>query len=87
MVQISREQRLIVFSKREMRDFLHKREIQSRQIFGGLISYFKAREVRYTMGAGTVHGQGQEVCFEITIPEGRPHILADMLEAYGPTKS
>jgi hypothetical protein len=75
-----------VFSKREMRDFLHKREIQVRQIFGGMESYFAAKEIRHTLGAGTVHSQAQENCIEIFIPPGRPHVLSHMLEARGLTK-
>ena len=86
VVQIARDQRKIVFSKREMREFLHKKEIQSRQVFNGLASYFKAKELRYTLGAGTIHAQGQELCVEIFIPEGRPHILTDMLMSQGPPK-
>ena len=77
VVQISRDQRMIVFSKREMRDYLHKKEIQTRQIFNGLVKYFKAKEIRHTLGAGTVYAQGQEVCFEIYIPEDRPHVLME----------
>jgi Domain of unknown function (DUF927) len=86
VVQIARDERKIVFSKREMRDFLHKREIQVRQIFGGMETYFAAKEVRHTLGAGTVHAQGQEMCVEIYLPPDRPHILSHMLEARGPTK-
>jgi hypothetical protein len=84
VVQIARDQRKVVFSKREMRDFLHRREIQARQIFNGMATFFKAKEVRHTMGAGTVYAQGQEVCIEIFVPEGRPHVLSDLLEAQGP---
>lgn len=83
VVMISRDQRTIIFSKREMRDFLHKKEIQARQIFNGLDSFFKAKEVRHTMGAGTRFSQSQEVCFEIFIPEDRPHVLADLLASQG----
>jgi Domain of unknown function (DUF927) len=83
VVQIARDQRKIVFSKREMREFLHKKEIQSRQVFNGLASYFKAKEVRHTLGAGTAYAQGQEFCVEIFIPADRPHILTEMLESQG----
>jgi hypothetical protein len=84
VVQIAKDQRLIVFSKREMRDFLHKKEIQARQVFNGLVSYFKAKEIRHTMGAGTFHAQGQEVCYQIHVPEDRPHPLTDLMLAQGP---
>jgi 16S rRNA U516 pseudouridylate synthase RsuA-like enzyme len=47
------------------------------------VSYFKAKEVRHTLGAGTAHAGAQEVCIEIFVPEGRPHVLAHMLEAQG----
>jgi hypothetical protein len=87
VVQISRDQRLVIFSRREMRDYLHKKEIQARQVFNGLVKYFKAREIRHTLGAGTVYAQTQEVCFEIHVPEGRPHVLTDLVQAQGPSKS
>lgn len=85
VVQIVRDQRKIIFSKREMREYLQRKEVQVRQIFNGLEKYFKATEVRHTLGAGTVYSQTQEVCIEILVPEGRPHILANMLEALGPS--
>jgi len=85
VVQISRDQRKVVFSKRELRDYLHKKEIQARQVFNGLENFFKAKEVRHTLGAGTVYAQGQEVCIEIYIPEDRPHVLLDMLVSQGPS--
>jgi hypothetical protein len=82
-VQIVRDRRTITFSKREMRDFLHKREIQARQVFNGLIKYFKAKEIRGTLGAGTAHSQSQEVCFEMYVPLNQPHVLAEMVSAQG----
>lgn len=83
VVQIARDQRKIVFSKREMRDYFNKRDTQSRQIFNGLFKYFKATEVRHTLGAGTAYAQSQEVCIEIYVPPHQPHVLKDMLEAQG----
>jgi hypothetical protein len=84
VVQIVRDQRTITFSKREMRDFLHKREIQARQVFNGLLKYYKAREIRGTLGAGTAHSQSQEVCFEMHVPLNQVHVLSEMISAQGP---
>jgi hypothetical protein len=84
VVQIVRDRRTIVFSKREMRDFLHKREIQARQVFNGLLKYYKAKEIRGTLGAGTAHSQSQELCFEIHVPLHQSHILSEMVLAQGP---
>lgn len=83
VVQLVRDERKIIFSKRELREFLQKREIQSRQVFFGLKTYFKAEEARHTLGAGTVHAGGQELCFEIHVPEHQPHVLLDMMAVKG----
>jgi hypothetical protein len=86
LVQIARDQRKVIFSKREMREFLAKKEIQSRQVFNGLKKYFGAVDVKLTLGAGTKYGRGQEHCIEITVPHGVPHVLNDLLLAQGPPK-
>ena len=56
-VQIARDERKLVFSKRAFREFLNKNEIQPRQVFNGLVKFFRAKESRLTLGAGTVYAQ------------------------------
>ena len=85
-VEIARDQRKVVFSKREMREFLAKKEIQARQVFNGLAGYFKAVDVKITLGGGTRWTQGQEYCIEITVPFGQPHVLNDLLTSHGSSK-
>jgi hypothetical protein len=82
VVQIVAEDRKIMFSKREFREYLHRKELKARQIIKGLESWFDAVEVRHTLGAGTKWAGGQEFCYEIHVPTGRPHVLLHMFEAY-----
>jgi len=82
VVQIVAKDRKIIFSKRELREYLKRKEIQSRQITDGLVTYFKAVEARHTLGASTKFSGGQEWCFEIEVPADRPHVLLYMFEAH-----
>lgn len=84
-VQVVRDQRLIIISKRALREYLEKHEIQVRQVYNGLVRYFNARDTRHTLGAGTVHAQAQERCFEIPVHEGQK-VLCDLLVARGPVR-
>jgi hypothetical protein len=83
-VQIARDERKLVFSKRAFREFMNKNEIQPRQVFNGLVKFFHAKEARLTLGAGTVFAQTQELCWEIFIPVGQYEPLQQVLHAYGP---
>lgn len=83
-VQIARDERKLVFSKRAFREFMNKNEIQPRQVFNGLIKFFHAKEARLTLGAGTVYAQTQELCIEIFIPVGQFEPLQQVLHAHGP---
>jgi hypothetical protein len=84
-IQIARDQRKIVISKRALREWLNTNGINPRGVFNGLEHFFKAWEYKVTLGAGTVHGQTQEICFEITVPVFDEHkVLEDLLLAHGP---
>ena len=85
-VQIARDERKLVFSKRAFREFMNKHEIQPRQVFNGLDKFFHAVEKRVTLGAGTVHAQTQELCFEIFIPIGQFEALQQVLASQGEPK-
>ena len=83
-VQIVRDERKIVFSKRAIREFLQENAIQPRQVFNGLVKFLYAKEIRLTLGAGTVWAQTQEACFEIFVPVGQFEFLQQVLAAQGP---
>ena len=83
-VQVARDERKIVVSKRALREFLNHNMIQPRQVFNGLEKFLRAKETRLTLGAGTVHAQTQEVCFEISVPVGQFEFLQQVLAAQGP---
>ena len=85
-VQVARDERKIVVSKRAMREFLEKRTINTRQVFAGLVKFFEAKELKITMGAGTVHARTQELCFVIEVPEDH-EVLEDVLNAWGEPKT
>jgi hypothetical protein len=85
-VQIVRDARKIIFSKRELREYLQKKEIQMRPTVTGMMKHFKVVETRHTLGAGTVYAQGQEYTYELYIPTKQPHPLLEMLTARGPVK-
>jgi hypothetical protein len=84
-VQIARDERKIIISKRALKEYLHKTGIHTRQILDGLEKYFRAREIKVTLGAGTVYAQAQEPCVEIMVPIGQP-LLEDILTAQGEPK-
>ena len=81
-VQIARDSHTIAISKKALTDYLHKNGIHGRQVFNGLKKFFRARETRITLGAGTTHAQTQELCYEIIVPAGE-HILREALCACG----
>jgi hypothetical protein len=85
-IQIARDERKILISKHALRSFLEKNEIQPRPVFLGMNKFFKARDVRMTMGAGTPFAQTQELCFEITIPFGKYEFLENIISAMGRAK-
>ena len=82
-VQVVRDERKIIFSRRAMREYLNLNTIQPRQVFNGLLKFFHAKEKRLTLGAGTVHAQTQELCFEIFVPVGQFELLQQVLSAQG----
>jgi Domain of unknown function (DUF927) len=82
-IQVAKDDRLIVFSRRAIREYLFSQEIHSRQVFAGLDKFFGAKETKRTLGAGTAHAQTQETCFEIPVPEGKFEILEDLVCARG----
>jgi hypothetical protein len=85
-LQIARDERKIIISKRSMRAYLNENEINPRSVFNGLVKYFRAFESRLTLGAGTVHAQTQELCFEINVPPGQFEFLQEVLVAQGPPR-
>jgi hypothetical protein len=76
---------VVVISKKAIREYLQKHEIKTRQVFAGLETFFKAKENKMTLAAGTAHAQGQEVCLVLPIPRNRGHVLQEFLQAYGPS--
>jgi phosphoheptose isomerase len=85
-IQIVRDERKILISKRALREFLQDDGIHARQVFSGMEKWFRAKEVKLTLGAGTVHGVAQEICIELTVgfDEERKSVLRDLIVAYGP---
>jgi hypothetical protein len=83
-LQVARDERKIVISKRAFREFMNKNEIQPRQVFNGLTKFFHAKEMRLTLGAGTTFAQSQELCLEIFVPPGQFEPLQQIIHAHGP---
>lgn len=84
-VQIAKDERKIMFSKRVFREHMQDKQIQARQVLDGLTKFFNMTEARVTLGAGTGFAMAQEVVLEIVVPEGR-HMLEHMLVAWGPVE-
>ena len=82
-IQIARDERKVVISKKALREYLEKADIRTRQIMDGLIKYYDAKEARLTLGAGTEYAQSQEMVFEIPVPAIGAHVLRDLLHARG----
>jgi hypothetical protein len=82
-LQIARDEQSIVISKRAMRAYLEENDIRPRQVFNGLLKFFRAKECKLTLGAGTVFAQTQETCFEILNAQ-RYLIFEEVLYAWGP---
>jgi hypothetical protein len=85
-IQVVREQRLVIISKRAMREFLYANNIHSRQVFAGLVKYHDAKEIKCTLGAGTTQSQSQEACYQLPVPHDTGHIFHDLMKAYGEVK-
>jgi hypothetical protein len=84
-VQVTRDTRTILISKRAFKVHLEDHHIQPRAVFEGLIKHFNAKPVRLTIGAGTVHALAQEHCFELVVPAAHP-IFDHLVEAWGAAK-
>ena len=82
-VQFARLENRMYISKREFRHYMQDQEVQPRQVFDGLAKYYHAKEVRLTLGAGTVWAQTQETCFEFKVPNDSRHLLREMMDAKG----
>jgi hypothetical protein len=82
LIQVARDQRRIFISKRALREFLQKEGIHTRQVLDGLEKYYKAKETKISLGAGTALVQTQELCIELPVPVGHP-LLEGVLTACG----
>jgi len=71
-IQVVRDDRMLIVSKRAFRAWLDKQDIRSRHVFTGLAQWFSAEEKRMTLGSGTAFAQTQEACFFIPVPEDGP---------------
>jgi Domain of unknown function (DUF927) len=81
-VQICRDDRTIMVSKRALRKYLDDNDIRTRQVFNGLVKYFDAKEAKLHMGAGTTYAQAQEYCFIIPVLD-KKNVLFGMLTSQG----
>jgi hypothetical protein len=80
-VHVSQHDRRVIISKRALREYLNYTNIDARQVFDGLATFYKAKEVKLTLGSGTEHAQAQERVFEITVPLGQYPIFDELLAA------
>jgi hypothetical protein len=85
-LQICRDDRTILLSKRALRKYLDDNDIRTRQVFNGLEKYFNAKEAKLTLGAGTEYAQTQEQCFVVVITHTNS-ALYDILTSKGQPKS
>jgi hypothetical protein len=81
-IQICRDDRTILVSKRALRQYLNDNDIRSRQVFAGLEKYFNAKEAKLTIGAGTEYSQTQELCF-VMVVKSNDSALYDILTSKG----
>ena len=84
-VQVARDERKLLISKRRLREYLQDNGIQIRQVVDGLAKFFQAREVRATIGAGTGLGMAQEQLLELVVPAGMV-LLENVMDAHGPAR-
>ena len=82
-IQVARDERKVLISKKQFREYLQDNGIHARQVLEGLAKYYRAREVKMTIGAGTGFGVATELCLELLIPEGQQHGLESILTAHG----
>lgn len=81
-IHVARDQRTILVSKRAFKKFLDDNDIRSRQVLDGMAKYFKAKERKHTLGAGTANSQAQELCVEFVVPVG-PGVFDGVISAHG----
>ena len=81
-IQVIRDARIVLISKRAFRKFLEDNDVRPRQVFAGMAEFFGAKESKHTLGAGTPYPQTQELCLEFVIPMG-PGIFNEMIAAHG----
>ena len=82
-IQVIRDERKMLISKRRFREYLQENEIQASQVLDGMKKFFHAREVRMTLAAGTVLALAQESCWRSRSRPGSM-LLEDLLAAQGP---
>lgn len=81
-IQVIRDTRTVLISKRAFRNHLEKIEVRPRQVFAGMAQHFNAKEVKQTLGAGTVYARAQEMCLEFVVPAG-PGVFDGVISAHG----
>jgi hypothetical protein len=85
-LQIVRDARMVLISKRAFKKFLDDNDIRPRQVLNGMAEFFDAKERKHTLGAGTSFAQTQELCIEFVVPFG-PSIFDGMMTAQGQPES
>jgi hypothetical protein len=84
-IQISRDTRTILMSKRAIKDYLRDTDVQTRPVLDSLVRYYNTKEVKATLGAGTVHAVTQEPCIALVVAPGHP-VLTQLVSAWGSAK-
>jgi Domain of unknown function (DUF927) len=83
-MQICRHDRIIIVSKRALRKYLDDSDIRCRQVFAGLEKFFKATEVKLTLGAGTPYATTQELCFVMFVENDKSALYNILTSTGGP---
>jgi hypothetical protein len=83
LVQVVRDQCLVILAKAALQDYLHSKGVRPLQFFKGLEHFFNASETRKTLGSSTKHAQIQEFVLEIPVPLRPDHVLYELLCRHG----
>jgi len=70
-IQVVREGRIILISKRALKEFLEDKEIKTRQVFDGLVKYYGAKQGKLVLGGGTEYAAAQEQVIEIEVKDDK----------------
>jgi hypothetical protein len=81
-VQVIRDERRILISKKAFGDYLKKERIPAQQVVRGLTKFFHSKLVKASLAVDTGYGKAQETVIELPVSSDS-QLLEGMLYAFG----